>query len=191
MQIAIVVVIANCRGNISIKNVDEKSQLTGISLLLNKSLHQEWQLREKQKVKRMYGLHERQFRRFMMMAQRTREPTGAAMLKLLERRLDNVVYRLGFARSRPQARQFVSHGLVQVDGRRVNIPSYILTPGQVVELKETVLKIPDVVDLAEQKPYVPEWLERRDGGGQVVREPRREEIDQDINERLIVEFYSR
>jgi len=191
VQIAIVVVIANCRGNISIKNVDEKSQLTGISLLLNKSLHQEWQLREKQKVKRMYGLHERQFRRFMMMAQRTREPTGAAMLKLLERRLDNVVYRLGFARSRPQARQFVSHGLVQVDGRRGNIPSYILTPGQVVELKETVLKIPDVVDLAEQKPYVPEWLERRDGGGQVVREPRREEIDQDINERLIVEFYSR
>ena len=190
MQIAIVVVIANCRGNISIKNV-EKSQLTGISLLLNKSLHQEWQLREKQKVKRMYGLHERQFRRFMMMAQRTREPTGSALLKLLERRLDNVVYRLGFARSRPQARQLVSHGLVQVDGRRVNIPSYILTPGQVVELKETVLKIPDVVDLAEQKPYVPEWLERRDGGGQVVREPRREEIDQDINERLIVEFYSR
>ena len=191
MQIAIVVVIANCRGNISIKNVDEKSQLTGISLLLNKSLHQEWQLREKLKEKPKYGLHERQFRRFMMMAQRTREPTGAAMLKLLERRLDNVVYRLGFARSRPQARQFVSHGLVQVDGRRVNIPSYILTPGQVVELKETVLKIPDVVDLAEQKPYVPEWLERRDGGGQVVREPRREEIDQDINERLIVEFYSR
>jgi small subunit ribosomal protein S4 len=149
------------------------------------------QLREKQKVKRMYGLHERQFRRFMMMAQRTREPTGTALLKLLERRLDNVVYRLGFARSRPQARQFVNHGLVRVDGRRVNIPSYILGPGQIVELKETVLKIPDVMDLAEQSPYIPEWLERRNGAGQVVREPRREEIDQDINERLIVEFYSR
>jgi small subunit ribosomal protein S4 len=149
------------------------------------------QLREKQKVKRMYGLHERQFRRFMEMALRTREPTGTALLKLLERRLDNVVYRLGFARSRPQARQFVSHGLVRVDGRRVNIPSYILDPGQVVVMKENVLKIPDVVDLAEGKPYVPEWLERRDGGGQVLREPRRDEIDQDINERLIVEFYSR
>jgi small subunit ribosomal protein S4 len=149
------------------------------------------QLREKQKVKRMYGLHERQFRRFMEMALRTREPTGTALLKLLERRLDNVVYRLGFARSRPQARQFVSHGLVRVDGRRVNIPSYILDPGQVVVMKENVLKIPDVVDLVEGKPYVPEWLERRDGGGQVLREPRRDEIDQDINERLIVEFYSR
>jgi small subunit ribosomal protein S4 len=149
------------------------------------------QLREKQKVKQMYGLHERQFRRFLMLAQRTREPTGLALLKLLERRLDNVVYRLGFARTRPQARQFISHGLVRVDGRRVNIPSYIIEPGQVIELKKSVFEIPDVLELIEEHPSIPEWLERRAGGGAVVREPSREEIDQDINERLIVEFYSR
>jgi small subunit ribosomal protein S4 len=149
------------------------------------------QLREKQKVKRMYGLNERQFRRFMMIAQRTRAQTGPTLLKLLELRLDNVVYRMGFARSRPQARQFVTHGLVHVDGRRVNIPSFLVAPGQTIAMKENVLKIPDVQELAEGKPYVPEWLERRDGGGVVVREPRRDEIDPDINERLIVEFYSR
>jgi small subunit ribosomal protein S4 len=149
------------------------------------------QLREKQKVKRMYGLRERQFQRFFKMAQKSRELTGVALLKLLERRLDNVVYRLGFARTRPQARQLVSHGHILVDGRRVNIASYLVGRGQVVTLKETARQVPGVQDLLASPPYVPEWLDRQDGSGQIIREPRRDEIDQDVDEQLIVEFYSR
>ncbi|HSJ56354.1 MAG TPA: 30S ribosomal protein S4, partial [Anaerolineae bacterium] len=148
-------------------------------------------LREKQAVKRRYGLRESQFRRFYAMAEKTREPTGPALLKLLERRLDNVVYRLGWARTRPQARQFVNHGHVEVDGQRVNIPSYIVEPGERVSLSRDLLQTPELRDLADQGIPVPEWLERADGTGHVVREPRREEIDADIEEQLVVEFYSR
>jgi small subunit ribosomal protein S4 len=113
------------------------------------------------------------------------------LLKLLERRLDNVVYRLGLARTRPQARQFVTHGLVRVDGKRVNIPSYLVRPGEEIEMKASALEIPDIQELTEAQPPVPGWLEKRDGGGLVLREPNREEIDPDIQERRIVEFYSR
>lgn len=151
----------------------------------------ERQLRAKQRVKRTYGMRERQFRRFYQLAGREPEPPGPALLKILERRLDNVVYRLGFARTRPQARQFVNHGHVTVDGRRMNIPSYLVTPGEAVVLDETILEAPDVQDLDQDRPLVPDWLERREGGGHVVREPRREEIDHDFDEQLIVEFYSR
>jgi small subunit ribosomal protein S4 len=149
------------------------------------------QLREKQKVKRMYGLTERQFRRFFRMAQKTRELTGLALLKLLERRLDNVVYRLGFARTRPQARQLVTHGHILVNGQRVNIPSYIVEPGQEITLREQARQIPDIQAWQESQPYTPGWLAPQDGRGQVLREPGRDEIDQDINEQLIIEFYSR
>jgi small subunit ribosomal protein S4 len=149
------------------------------------------QLREKQKVKRIYGMREKQFQRFFSLASKSRELTGVALLKLLERRLDNIVYRLGFARTRPQARQLVSHGHVLVDGRRVNIPSYLVVPGQEVALSQDVRRIPDVHDLLANPPYVPGWLARQDGTGQVLREPERSEIDQDINEQLIIEFYSR
>ncbi|MFN2225519.1 MAG: 30S ribosomal protein S4 [Anaerolineae bacterium] len=149
------------------------------------------QLRAKQRVKRTYGMRERQFRRFYRLAERATEPPGPALLKILERRLDNVVYRLGFARTRPQARQFVNHGHVLVDGRRVTIPSYLVTPGQAVVLDAGILHSPDVQDLAEDRLPVPDWLERRSGGGHVVREPHREEIDADFDEQLIVEFYSR
>ena len=112
-------------------------------------------------------------------------------MRLLERRLDNVVYRLGLARTRPQARQFVSHGLIQVDGKRVNIPSYIVKPGETIEMKDSALKIPDVVELREGSLLVPGWLESKPEGGVVIREPNREEIDSDIEEQRIVEFYSR
>ncbi|MDD3826411.1 MAG: 30S ribosomal protein S4 [Anaerolineae bacterium] len=149
------------------------------------------QLREKQMVKRMYGLRERQFRRMYRMAERSRGQTGQMLLALLERRLDNVVFRLGFARTRPQARQFVSHGHVLVDGRRVNIPSYLVQPGQMVSIDTSMRDVPDVQDLAEYHPEVPGWLERMDGAGQVLRVPDRQEIDPDIEEQLIVEFYSR
>lgn len=151
----------------------------------------ERQLRAKQRVKRTYGMRERQFRRFYRLAERVPEPPGPALLKILERRLDNVVYRLGFARTRPQARQFVNHGHVSVDGRRVNIPSYLVTPGETVALDEMILEAPDVQDLAQDRPVVPDWLECRERGGHMVREPRREEIDPDFDEQLIVEFYSR
>lgn len=149
------------------------------------------QLREKQMVKRMYGMRERQFRRFFEMARRSSEPTGVALLKLLERRLDNVVYRLGFARTRPQARQFVTHGHVSVDGRRVSVPSYLVKPGQTVVLGESARKIPDVERLQDNPPPVPGWLAREKGAGLVLREPEREEIDPDIDERRILAFYSR
>jgi small subunit ribosomal protein S4 len=149
------------------------------------------QLREKQKVKQMYGLHEGQFIRFFKHAQRTRELTGLALLRLLERRLDNVVYRLGFARTRPQARQFVNHGLILVDGERINIPSYLVSPGQVIQLKESAQEIRDIKELTGNPPPVPGWLNKQDHRGEMLREPEREEIDQDINERMIVEFYSR
>ena len=149
------------------------------------------QLREKQKVKRMYGLREQQFQRMMELALQSREQTGLALLKLLERRLDNVVYRLDLVRTRPQARQFVNHGLVRVDGKRVDIPSFIVEPGQKIEMKESALEIPDVTELDQNGSSVPGWLEKQNGGGVVLREPNRDEIDPDIQEQRIVEFYSR
>jgi small subunit ribosomal protein S4 len=149
------------------------------------------QLRAKQMVKRMYGMREREFRRLYRMAERAHEPTGQALLKILERRLDNVVYRVGLARTRPQARQFVNHGHVRLDGHRVTIPSYLVTPGQSVALEGTIRTIPDVQDLDEYPPVVPGWLERQDGTGRMLRPPDREEIDPEIDEQLIVEFYSR
>lgn len=151
------------------------------------SLH----LREKQKVKRMYGLREKQFLELFKKAQKSRDETGAALLRQLELRLDNVVYRLGFARTRPQARQIVSHGHVTVDGKMIDIPSYSTQPGQAVMLNRSALDMPDVQDLMKNPGPALPWLERRDGGGQVLRVPERAEMDQDINEQLIVEFYSR
>jgi small subunit ribosomal protein S4 len=139
----------------------------------------------------MYGLREQQFRRYLEAALQSREQTGLALLKLLERRLDNVIYRLNLARTRPQARQFVSHGHVQVNGQSVNIPSYLVKPGEEIQMKESGLQMPEVQALAETDSVIPGWLEKRDGGGVVIREPNREEIDPDIQEQRIVEFYSR
>ena len=151
----------------------------------------EQQLREKQKVKRMYGMREKQFRRFFHMAERTEGLTGEALLKLIERRLDNVVYRLGWARTRPQARQFVTHGHIKVDGQRVNIPSYIVDPEEVISLKNKIMKSPDVQELLDSGRPVPAWLQTDGGVGRILREPAREEIDAMIDEQMIVEFYSR
>ena len=151
----------------------------------------ERQLREKQKVKRTYGLRERQFRRFYGIAQRSQDPTGPALLKLLERRLDNVVYRMGWAHTRPQARQFVTHGHVTVDGQRVTIPSFLVEAGQRVVLKQKLQRTPDIQDLIENPPVVPEWLSRTGAEGQILREPDRQEIQEPFDEQLVVEFYSR
>lgn len=150
------------------------------------------QLREKQKVKRMYGMRESQFRRYFEMAQRTRGLTGLALLQTLERRLDNVIYRLGLAQTRPMARQLVSHGHVLVNGQPVNIPSYLVNEKDEVSLVESALSFPQVMEL-QRNPIVrtPDWLVKSANGGRMISAPRREHIDADIHEQLIVEFYSR
>lgn len=153
------------------------------------------QLREKQKVKRMYGLMENQFRRTFAMAERLRGITGEALLVLLERRLDNVTYRLGFASSRADARMLVRHGHILVNGRRVTIPSYFVRAGDVVSVKEQSRQMGRVVSAMEgaQRRGVPEWAEvDRDGfSGRIKILPARGDITAPINEKLIVELYSK
>lgn len=151
------------------------------------------QLREKQKAKRIYGVLERQFKRYVKDCMRIRGETGIAILRTLESRLDNVIYRLGLARSRPMARQLVSHGHILVDGERVNIPSYGVKPGQTVQIDTKIAKIPAVVESMDTKKpeEISPWLERKATMGRIVRFPTREEIDGSIAEQLIVEYYSR
>ena len=152
------------------------------------------QLQEKQKAKYIYGVLERQFRKIYEEAVRRSGPTGENILRLLELRLDNVVYRAGWAATRPQARQFVSHGLVKVDGQRVNIPSYTLGKGEVVSLSDkakNMIIIQHNIDTLGRSPVA--WLDSQDGGKAVaVRElPTREQIDVPVKEQLIVELYSK
>lgn len=152
------------------------------------------QLREKQKVKWMYGVREQQFRRLLHLAQRAQGQTGVVLLQLLESRLDNVIYRMGLAATRPQARQMVSHGHVLVNGRRVNIPSYLVRPGEVISLKERARRMPHVQAVLEAgmtAAAVPGWLALERGTAQVLRAPFPEELPPEINPQLIVEFYSR
>lgn len=151
------------------------------------------QLREKQKVKRIYGILERQFKKYFDLASARRIATGQALLELLETRLDNVVYRLGFAASRPQARQLVSHGHVQVAGRKVTIPSYNVKIGDVITLsaKATGLDFIKKLSEAAKSQTIPSWLEKKAIAAKIVNRPKREEIKDDINEQLIVEYYSR
>lgn len=153
------------------------------------------QLREKQKMRRIYGVRERQFRIYVKEAIRRPGVTGENLLQLLEMRLDNVVYRLGLAASRAQARQFVSHGHIRVNGKRVNIASYQVRPGDVVEVDESARKIPPIVAAVEAAGgrALPAWLEfdANEMRGRVISAPLRDEIDTDVQESLIVEFYSR
>lgn len=150
------------------------------------------QLREKQKAKRIYGVLEKQFKRYYEKATRERQATGEALLQQLEARLDNVVYRLGFAPSRAAARQMVNHGHVLVEGEKVDIPSYQVKPGQVINLAPRAMEIVQVKEaLAKKDVATPVWLERKAGAGKVARLPKRDDILEDIAEQLIVEFYSR
>ncbi|MBQ3552623.1 MAG: 30S ribosomal protein S4 [Clostridia bacterium] len=153
------------------------------------------QLREKQKVRRAYGVLEGQFRAYYDKAASMRGVTGENMLSLLERRLDNVVYRLGFGDSRAMARQLVNHGHIRVNGKKVDIPSFCVKPGQVISVRESSRDIPALKKLREEgmnRP-IPQWLEVdvENLSGKVVQLPTREDIDFDIKEHLIVEFYSR
>lgn len=153
------------------------------------------QLREKQRARHIYGVLERQFRRYFEIALRTRGQTGSNLLSILERRLDNVVYRLGFADSRAQARQLLSHGHFQVNGRRVRVPSALAKPGDVIAVRENSQQNGYFQGLREVLEHreVPAWLSLNvsDLSGTVVSVPTREEIDVPIQEQLIVEFYSR
>jgi len=150
------------------------------------------QLREKQKVKRMYGVLERQFKKYFEKASRQKGNTGEALLSFLERRLDNVVYRLGLSPTRAAARQYVSHRHILIDGKKVNIPSFQVKEGMVVTATVKLLETPVVEKLLEDKsPNIVTWLARKGPAGKIVRLPIREDITDDINEQLIIEFYSR
>jgi small subunit ribosomal protein S4 len=150
------------------------------------------QLREKQKVKRIYGVLEKQFRRYVDEAFKSKGNTGEALLISLERRLDNAVFRLGFAPSRPAARQIVSHRHVLVNGKKVNIPSFSLRVGDTLTFDAKASNIPEVKKvLGEKDVKIPSWLERKALVGRVAAIPKREDITEPISEQDIVEFYSR
>lgn len=153
------------------------------------------QLREKQKVRRIYGIQENQFRTYFEKAERQKGVTGENLLRLLELRLDNVVFRLGMASSRVDARQLVRHGHYTVDGRKVNIPSFLVKTGQVIAVAEKSRKSPKFEEVAAAIAHrnAPQWLEqdKENLSGKVIALPTREDIDLPINEQLIVELYSR
>ena len=153
------------------------------------------QLREKQKLRRIYGVLERQFRRYFAMADRGRGVTGETLLQLLERRFDNIVYRLGFATSRAEARQLVWHGHFRVNGRKVDVPSYLVRPGDTITVRERsrqVARIREALELAQRRG-VPEWLEvsAEAFAGSVKALPARADLTMPINEKLVVELYSK
>ena len=151
------------------------------------------QLQEKQKVRFMYGVNERQFQRLFIMAKKSHGVTGVEFLRILESRLDNVCYRMGLARTRDGARQLVNHGHILVDGQKVDIPSYLVKPGQKITLKEKSLNLKVVKESLELAttlvPFV--TFDKETMVGTFVRVPERSELNRDIDENLIVEFYNR
>jgi small subunit ribosomal protein S4 len=165
---------------------DRKPKIVGYGL----------QLREKQKARRYYQLLEGQFRNLFEKASAMKGITGDVMLNMLERRLDNVIYRMGFGTSRPQSRQLVRHGHVQVNGRRVDIPSFQVRPNDVIEIQESSKKNPAVLHATEATAHSPSpnWLEvdRENLRARVLAQPKREDLVQiQLNEQLIVELYSK
>lgn len=173
------------RGKIPGVHADSRKKITEYGM----------QLREKQKTKRIYGLQEKQFHKYYEEAERTKGVTGANMLILLEQRLDNVVYRMGIGISRSQARQFVNHGLITVNGKRVTIPSYAVKVGDVISVKENKQEQTLFVALKQSKKpaNLPQWLdfEPAELTGKVLAKPTREDIDANIQEHMIVELYSK
>jgi small subunit ribosomal protein S4 len=150
------------------------------------------QLREKQKLKYIYGLLERQLRKIFEQASKNPAATGTALLSLLERRLDNVVYRAGFALTRASARQFVGHDHYLVNGKKMNIPSYSVRVGDVITMKKSkTAKIPQVATAMEEERPIPNWLEVKGTSIKIAKLPVREDIVEKIDEQLIVEYYNR
>ena len=150
------------------------------------------QLKEKQKLKFIYGVGEKQFRRYFTMAARKKGKTGEVLLQLLESRLDNVVYRLGFGNTRPQSRQLVTHANFEVNGKKVNIASYLVKPGDVITVREAKKNNPLIKENTSKRP-VPEWLkyDEKTQTAKVVRLVEREEIDVPVEEHFIVELYNK
>lgn len=153
------------------------------------------QLREKQKVRKIYGLLEREFRLYFLDAERKKGITGEVLLQLLESRLDNIVYRMGFAPNRRKARQFVTHGHFLVNGKMVSLPSYEVKAGDFVEVKESSRDIPEITDSLSKAEHrgIPPWVEVDSANmrGKVVHIPSREEIQLPVQEQLVVELYSK
>jgi len=177
-------------------SVDRRSYAPGMHGQQRKKLSEYGiQLREKQKAKRFYGVLESQFRKYYEMAIRKKGITGENLLQILESRLDNVVHRLGFGVSRDESRQLVTHGHFLVNGRRVNIPSYLVKPGDVIEVSEKSKNSPRFKDILEVTggKVIPKWLEadHENLKGKVLTLPDREDIDLPIQEHLIVELYSK
>ncbi len=153
------------------------------------------QLREKQKMRRIYGIHERQFRRYYRGALQKRGLTGVTLLQTLERRLDNIVYRLGYAENRAHARQLVTHGHFNVNGRRTDVPSMVVSLGDDIEVREGSRKrryFKELPEVAETR-VVPRWLERdlTRLSGRMLQKPERRDVDASLTEQLVVEYYSR
>jgi small subunit ribosomal protein S4 len=149
------------------------------------------QLREKQKAKAIYGILEKQFRKMVDTVAMQKGDTGELLLSLLETRLDNTVYRLGLAKTRFMARQTVSHGHITVNGKKLNIPSFQVKPGDVISLSSKMQQNPVVMKLAEDKPVVLSFLDKKAFSGTLVRMPKRDDIEVPFNTQQIIEYYSR
>lgn len=149
------------------------------------------QMREKQKAKAMYGLLEKQFARLVKSVETQRGDSGELLLSLLETRLDNIVYRFGFAKTRFMARQMVSHGHVLVDGKRLNVASYQVKPMQIISISEKIQKNPDVVFTLTEKTELLPFIERQGTQGKLMRMPVRDDLEVPFDTRLIIEYYSR
>ena len=147
------------------------------------------QLREKQKLKRIYGLNEKQFKKYVILSQKKKTNTEDALIENLETRLDNIIYRLGFGKTRAQARQMVAHKHVTVNGGKVNIPSYAVREGDIITIAEKFMKDDIKERLEDITP--PDFLEREDFKGKVVRKPASGDVTNPINYQLVIEFYSR
>ncbi|MCL6476860.1 MAG: 30S ribosomal protein S4 [Peptococcaceae bacterium] len=176
--------------------VDRKSYAPGMHGQTRKKVSEYGiQLREKQKTRRVYGILEKQFRNYFKEAERQQGITGENLLRLLERRLDNVIYRLGLGTSRMEARQLVRHGHFTVNGRKVNIPSFLVRIGDIIEVREKSKESPRIKELLERAAdrTLPPWLEYEpdQARGRVIAFPTRDQIDVPVQEHLIVELYSR
>lgn len=149
------------------------------------------QLREKQKLKRIYGLYERQFRNYVKKASKSRENTEEKLIHLLERRLDNMIFRLGFAKTRPMARQLVSHRHVLVNNRKVNIPSYEVHQKDTIALSSKLLQDESIKKMLEERETTPPYVERKGALGRLLRFPTKDEVSNPVDYQLVVEYYSR
>lgn len=149
------------------------------------------QLREKQKAKRLFGIMEKQFKNYYSLSSLKKGETGLQLLRFLETRVDNVVFKLNFAKSRMQARQMVTHGHVLLDGKKANIPSIQVKPNQIVAIESKLMDNIHIKKNLAEDQTLPAWLERKANAGKVLRWPEREEMERSVNEQLIVEYYSR